>query len=74
MQLLPGGRPVPLGPTGLRVPNPGPQQPGCLPGPVQAHRCGEPQACPAREGEVSMWARPGEGVGMGEGRASADSP
>lgn len=70
----PGGRPVPLGPTGLCVPNLGSQQPGCLPGPVQAHRCGEPQACSAREGEVSMWARPGEGVGMGEGRASADSP
>lgn len=70
----PGGRPVPLGPTGLCVPNLGSQQPGCLPGPVQAHRCGEPQACSAREGEVSMWARPGEGVGMGEGRASADCP
>lgn len=46
---------VPLGSPGLCVPNPGPQQPGCLPRSVQAHRCGEPQACSARAGEVSAW-------------------
>lgn len=69
-----GGWPVPLGPAGLRVPNFGPQQPGRLPRPVQAHRCGESQARPTREGEVSMWARSGLRVGMGEGRAPADSP